>query len=371
LKSRLLRRNWSIEERVARKGKDDQKEASICPASWSKRVQETRKRRWRRWLLVLLVVPMLISVGVGAFVGYDYCTRQAAEDTLYSCATDTAVNVYRTLWGNPNTRPSYVTGTGTVETKTFDSEALNQTMEYVIYLPPSYDDLKNSLVHYPVVYLLPGASGSTDTWVKAGDMAEQMDTLLAQGQVRPMILVVPQESLDNASAASNGGYVDGSLGEWGTYTTRDLVDEIDSSYRTVDSADGRAIAGDSEGAYGATNLGLKNPSEFGVVGSFSGYFTPDEDDLSRIFGGDQSLADANSPMLYLSKLDGELPAMYLLTGDQDSYSLEQTTQFADGLKARGAFYEFNTFSGGHNWNFWSQHLPDFLTFASEHLAQGG
>lgn len=202
-------------------------------------------------------------------------------------------------------------------------------------------------------------------------MAEQMDTLLAQGQVQPMILVVPQESLDNATSTSNGGYVNGSLGDWATYTTKDLVEEIDSNYRTVDSADGRAVAGDSEGAYGATNLGLKNPSKFGVIGSFSGYFTTDEDDLSRIFGGDQSLADANSPMLYLPQLDGDFPAIYLLAGEQDDYSLEQTSKFAEELKARGANYEFDTFPGGHNWDFWAEHLPDFLTFASEHLTGGG
>jgi putative tributyrin esterase len=338
---------------------------------WRKRVSEARKRPWRRWLLVLIVVAILASAGAGVFMGYRYCTQQSAEDTLYSCATDTTVNVYRTIWGSPDAYSSDVTSKGTVETKTFDSEALNQTMEYVVYLPPGYEDSHNNSMRYPVVYLLPGASGSTDTWVKAGDMADQIDNLLSQGQVQPMILVVPQESLDNASAATNGGYVDGSLGDWETYTTRDLVNEIDSNYRTVDSAYGRAIAGNSEGAYGATNLGLKNRSEFGVIGSFSGYFTPDADDVSRIFAGDQSLADANSPMLYLSKLDGELPAMYLLTGDQDSYSLEQTTQFAAGLKARGAFYEFNTFSGGHNWDFWSHHVPDFLTFASKHLAEGG
>ncbi len=340
-------------------------------ASQPKRVSENRKGGWGRWLLGLIVVLILASAGAGAFMGYRYCSQQAAEDTLYSCATNTTVSVYRTIWGSSVAHSSDVTSKGTVETKTFDSEALNRTMEYVVYLPPGYDDPQNSSTRYPVVYLLPGASGSTDSWAKAGDTADQMDNLLSQGQVQPMILVMPQESLDNASAASNGGYVDGSLGDWGTYTTRDLVKEIDSNYRTIDSAYGRAIAGNSEGAYGATNLGLKNQSEFGVIGSFSGYFTPDEDDVSRIFAGDQSLAEANSPMTYLSKLDGELPAIYLLAGDQDSYSLEQTSEFADELKARGAYYEFNTFSGGHNWDFWAQHVPDFLTFASKHLTEGG
>lgn len=316
---------------------------------------------------MLGAVLVLVPLGVGMFVGYNYCTQEAGEDTLSGCAIDTVVNLYRTLWGNPNVHASGVTSTGTVETKTFDSKALNQTMEYMIYLPPGYDDPRYSSVRYPVVYLLPGISGSDDTWVKAGDMAEQMDTLLDQGQVQPMILVGPQESLEYNS---NGGYVDGPLGDWATYTTQDLVDEIDSNYRTIGSKDSRAIVGDSEGGYGAVNLGLKNPSKFGVIGSFSGYFTIDNSDLSGIFNGDQSLADANSPMLYVSQLEGEMPAIYLLVGEQDDYSLKETSKFAEELKAHGAFYEFNTFPGTHNWDFWQAHLPEFLSFASEHLTGG-
>jgi S-formylglutathione hydrolase FrmB len=157
------------------------------------------------------------------------------------------------------------------------------------------------------------------------------------------------------------------LGNWATYTTKDLVNEIDSNYRTVQSKDGRAMAGNSEGGYGAMNLGLKNPSEFGVIGSFSGYFTIDENDLSRIFGGDRSLAEANSPMLYLPRLEGELPAIYFIVGQDDEHYLQENTKFAEELKARGIPFEFETFSGKHNWDLWAAHLSDFLIFANEHL----
>jgi enterochelin esterase-like enzyme len=318
---------------------------------------------------------MLTSLGVGAFAGYNYCTKESGEETLGDCVTNSAINTYRTLWGNSQVYRSDQTGqgtedvssTGTIETKTFDSEALNQTMEYVIYLPPGYDEPRYSSVRYPVVYLLPGSGGGTSQWVRAGGMAQQMDNLLAQGQVQPMILVVPQES--PGMGTPNAGYVDGPLGEWATYTTRDLVDEIDSNYRTIKSKDGRAIAGLSEGGYGAMNLGLKNPSEFGVIGSFSGYFTIDENDLSRIFGGDQNLAEANSPLLYLPQLEGELPAIYFYAGQGEGRNLAANQKLVEELKARGASFEFHTFPGKHNWDFWGEHLSDFLIFASEHLAR--
>lgn len=327
------------------------------------------KGRWRRWILLLVVLPVLIFLGIGAFVGYNYCTQEAGEDTLRDCVSDTAVNIYRTAWGNADAYPSDPSSQGTLKTRTFYSEALDQNIPYAIYLPPGYHDPRNRSVRYPVVYLLPGSSGSINTWVNGGSMAEQMDYLLTQGQVRPMILVVPQEK-PGFQSVKGTGYVDGPLGNWATYTTRDLVDQIDSKYRTIESRDGRAIAGNSEGGYGAMNLGLKNPSEFGVIGSFSGYFTIDEDDLSRIFGGDQSFAEANSPMLYLPQLQGELPAIYLIVGQDDDKYLKENQKFATELKARGASFELNASSGKHNWDLWRAHLPDFLIFASEHLTGG-
>jgi enterochelin esterase-like enzyme len=351
-----------------RRGKLIKKLRSIH-ASRSEETSGTRKRRWVRRVLALVAVLVLAFSGVGAFMGYDYCTRESGDNTLNECVTDTAVNTYRTLWGNSLLYQSDVSATGTVATKTFDSKALGQSIQYAIYLPPGYDDPQNSSTRYPVVYLLPGSSGSIKTWMNGGSMGQQMDSLLAQGKVRPMILVVPEER-PGLQSVKGTGYADGPLGNWATYTTQDVVDEIDSNYRTIASKDGRAVAGNSEGGYGAMNLGLKNPSEYGVIGSFSGYFTIDEDDLSRIFGGDQSLAEENSPMLYLPQLEGELPAIYFYVGQDDQHYLDENQKFAEELKARGATYEFETFPGMHNWDLWGAHLPDFLVFASEHLAGG-
>jgi enterochelin esterase-like enzyme len=336
--------------------------------SRSKRASAARRRRWGRWALALVAVLVVSLVGIGAFARYGYCTQRAGEDDLRDCAVDMSINAYRTLWGSPATSSDVTTAKGTVETESFESEALDRTIEYVVYLPPGYDDPGNASTRYPVVYLLPGSSGGTGPWVKAGEMAEQMDTLLADGQAQPMILVVPEESPGRFTP--NTGYVDGPLGNWETYTTRDLVDEIDSDYRTVASAEGRAIAGLSEGGYGATNLGLKNPSQFGLIGSFSGYFTIDDDDLSRVFGGDRGLAEANSPMVYLPRLEGELPAIYFYVGQGERKNLKENQKFAEKLKARGASFDFETYPGKHNWDLWREHLSDFLVFASEHLTGG-
>lgn len=339
--------------------KTHSKEASAPrKRGWRRLLFKPVMRRWRRLLLVMVVLLSLTSLGVGVFVGDSYWE-------------------YRTFWGDPNAPPSDVTSFGTVETKTFYSEALGQSMEYKIYLPPGYDDFWHRFTHYPVVYLLHGIPGTDDDWVSKGGAADVMDTLLARGQVQPMIVAIPTGA--NSRWGPETGWVDGSQGDWGTYTTKDLVNEIDSNYRTVASADGRAIAGNSEGGWSAVNLGLKNPSEFGVLGSFSGYFRARDVDKADLFDEDQSLADANSPLTYFPQLEGELPAIYLLqepnqgTGggrfqEERQEFFEENQEFAKELEDSDDTYKFDTpSSGSHDWPFWREHLPDFFVFASERL----
>ncbi len=294
-----------------------------------------------------MAVVILLALGLGTFVGYNYYT-------------------YRTFWGNPNVYPAYVKSFGTVETRTFHSNALGKDMTYEVYLPSGYNAAANQQTRYPVVYLLHGAPGSYDNWVKVGGAKVQADTLLAQRKIRPMIIVTPQGSPWRFATSTE--YVNGPLGNWATYVTRDLVRQIDGRYRTVASKNGRAIAGLSEGGYAAMNLGLKNKDEFGVIGSFSGYFT--ETANQQAFGGNKRLVRQNSPASYLRQLKEPLPAIYFYVGNSDPPYTKENQQFAQQLKARGSSYTFHLYPGGHSWTLWRGHLPDFLIFASKHLTGG-
>jgi len=103
----------------------------------------------RRWVLVLVTVLVLAPLGVGTFVGYNYCTQDAGENTLSDCLNDTAVNLHRTAWGSSDDRSSNGTSNGKEESKTFYSKALDQSIKYEIYLPPGYDDRSYSTENGP------------------------------------------------------------------------------------------------------------------------------------------------------------------------------------------------------------------------------
>ena len=78
--------------------------------------------------------------------------------------------------------------------------------------------------------------------------------------------------LDRArSPTRSGRTASGRATGWETFVARDLVEAIDARYRTIRTAAGRALAGLSEGGYGAINIGLHHPGEFRVLESWSGY----------------------------------------------------------------------------------------------------
>jgi S-formylglutathione hydrolase FrmB len=136
-----------------------------------------------------------------------------------------------------------------------------------IYLPPGY---KSSSKRFPSLYLLHGFDSNIRTWTSHGyqdmNLPDTMDTLIAAGTVREMIVVVP----NGRNAYLGSFYANSSVtGGWEDYILRDLVSYVDSHYRTVARAASRGIAGHSMGGYAAIMMGMKHPEVFSTVYAMS------------------------------------------------------------------------------------------------------
>ena len=77
-----------------------------------------------------------------------------------------------------------------VETHVFHSETLNRDTPYYVYLPPDYQTHPNQ--RYPVLYMLHGMSGTNAEWLQYG-LLRTADQMMRAGQIRPFIIVLPQE----------------------------------------------------------------------------------------------------------------------------------------------------------------------------------
>lgn len=262
--------------------------------------------------------------------------------------------------------PAFVDRSGTTLKLRIASPALGGRRQLVyVYLPPGY--LEETARRYPVLYLLHGFPGRPAAFLQTVRIAIVEDVLLARHAARPLILVMP--------SGSSGAFADKEWANgvrphqaWETWVTRDLVGTIDRRFRTVRAARGRGIGGLSEGGYGAINMALHRPGEFGLVESWSGYERADN--IRPIFGGRRALLRRNSPLDLLPLVAGQVRAhstfFWIYTGRKDKLHLENL-EFARELAAAGIPHRFRLVSGGHDWSLWRGQAGLSLLAASRHL----
>ncbi|HEX2202300.1 MAG TPA: alpha/beta fold hydrolase [Longimicrobium sp.] len=162
-------------------------------------------------------------------------------------------------------------GRGTVVRDTVVSAALAGNLlgdsprrEVEVYLPPGYGERPGR--RYPVVYLLHGFGGTPAQWTERFAVPRALDSLIAAGAVRPMIVVIP-----DAHNAYGGSFYAASpvAGDWEAFTAVELVRWADARFRTLADPGGRAVAGWSMGGFGALRLAARHPDTFGAAYALS------------------------------------------------------------------------------------------------------
>jgi len=139
-----------------------------------------------------------------------------------------------------------------VQHATFESPSMQVDVGYCIYLPPHYDA---SVKRYPVVYYLHGGRPGSET--KSVHLAKSIHHHIASGKVPAMIYVFV-----------NGGPVShynmperkNAMGE--DVFVKELIPQVDTTYRTIADRKGRAIEGFSQGGRGTTRIMFKHPQLF-------------------------------------------------------------------------------------------------------------
>ena len=269
-----------------------------------------------------------------------------------------------------------------------------------VYTPPTYDD--NSTDRFPVLYLLHGSGGDENAWIEAGRAAQILDNLIAQGRIKPMIVVMPNGIVDwQAAPGEDPDYnrkpsamnVRSMLGQYENTFVKDIVSYVDEHYRTIRQQNQRAIAGLSLGGLHTLFISANNPGEFGYVGLFSAQTTNTMNNrrlkrLGRVAGKLQKVFN-KVPKLQNSKVGEKLDNLNdrFEAGDMEIYgNLDEKLkkQFSSGLKLyyialgkddfvkklnddfrnkldkAGYSYVYHETDGAHSWENWRKYLVDFL-----------
>jgi enterochelin esterase family protein len=150
----------------------------------------------------------------------------------------------------------------------FYSEVTGSFRRMFVYTPPDYD--KNTEKHYPVLYLQHGAGELEMEWIHSGKANFILDNLIAQGKAQPMIIVMNNGFATRPSQA--GQQLTGNA-RWAAFEEmliKEVIPDIDRSYRTIPDKEHRAMAGLSMGGMQTFSIGLNNLETFSHLGIFSG-----------------------------------------------------------------------------------------------------
>ena len=142
------------------------------------------------------------------------------------------------------------------------------TFRATIYTPPGFFPTKK----YPVLYLLHGASGDENTWVREIHADAILDNLYADKKLVPMLVIMPS-SLSVAAREQAGESREAKARASMVFSDvllRDLIPFVESKYPVLVDREHRALAGLSMGAGAALATGVANSDKFAWVGAFSG-----------------------------------------------------------------------------------------------------
>jgi enterochelin esterase-like enzyme len=212
--------------------------------------------------------------------------------------------------------PAQEAPAGQLVPDTFHSRALehnlygdspNRTM--LVYLPASYTT--SPAKRYPVVYLLHGFGATERVWVSLG-VKPSMDSLVANGAVREMIIVMPNgRNVFDGSFYTNSA----SAGNWDDFIAKELVAYIDTKYRTLARPGSRGLGGHSMGGYGTFAVGMRHAGDvYGALYALSACCTrvnrdPGRPEMWDMLAGLQSLGDA-SRLSFIPKVSVALAAAF-------------------------------------------------------------
>jgi putative tributyrin esterase len=230
------------------------------------------------------------------------------------------------------------------------SRVLDQQVGTLVILPEA------SRPPFATFYLLHGRSDDYTTWLKS-------TRIESYAAAWPFIIVMPD--------GFNGYYTNNDQGPaYATYIGEELVEMIQRNFPAIPKPSARCIGGQSMGAYGALRIALGYAGKFTSASAHSGPLMAGSRDtppkrfpnMSRIFSPHPRGTEHD--LIFLArqaKQRGKLPRISIDCGQED-HLLQDNRDYHQALEKLEVPHHYKEFPGGHNWDYWDQHVRDDLEF---------
>lgn len=223
------------------------------------------------------------------------------------------------------------------------SESMNKEIPVTVITPEGYE----SGNEYPVIYLLHGHSGDHRTWTGEGIVGKLADRY-------GIMMVLPD-------GGYNSWYFDSPVTpefKYETFVSKELIEYIDSNYKTIKDRSARAITGLSMGGHGALYLAFRHPDIFGSAGSTSGGVDfrpfPENWELSERLGTYEDNPEnwENNTVINMTHLIKPGQLNLIIDCGTEDFFYEVNCNFHKKLLKKGIPHEFHVRPGVHWWTYW-------------------
>lgn len=238
---------------------------------------------------------------------------------------------------------------GVLHRHLYRSAIFGDERPFVVYTPPGYDATAKQ--KYPVLYLLHGYSDAEDAWVATGRANVILDNLIARGQAKPMLVVMPlgygnREVIDNGwQGLGQPGVFKDSNEKFRDILLTEILPQVEKAYRVSSGRDARSIAGLSMGGTQSLLIGLNALDRFAWIGAFS------SGGLDENFDKAYPAVDRN--------LNMHLHLLWIACGKDDGL-MGVNRKLIDWFKTKKIEPTWVETEGGHSFRVWRRYLADFV-----------
>lgn len=246
---------------------------------------------------------------------------------------------------------------GELHTLSYHSSALNTERQLYVWTPPGMEKMTKLL---PVVYFWHGFGDSGLSAVVQGRIPQIMDNLLAEKKIVPMLVVMPDTETDapgivpedyvpaerrkvfyprNAEAADRE-------------FMQDIIPLISQRYHVREDAEGRALAGLSQGGYQALVSGMSHLNQFRWLASFSGVTTETVPNQA-----------VSAQLAQPQQVNQQLKNFTLAIGERDSVTGADIAGLKKQLEQQGIHFDYDAYPQlGHEMAVWR---PAWIKFVQK------
>ena len=236
------------------------------------------------------------------------------------------------------------TSKGTIKEYTFTSQALNEELELLVYLPANFSPLYK--------YSLLIAQDGRD-YFQMGRIGRFADELLANGEIENLIIVgVPyKDRFDrwekyHPQGKKQSAYI--------RFLAHELVPFLDEEFPSYQMGSGRGLIGDSLGGTVSFMAAMQYPHTFGKCIMQS----PLVDDT--VMQSVREFEDSHLIDLYHVIGKGETDVPSTKDGSTSNF-IEPNRELHDLLKKKSFTYFYDEFDGKHTWKFWQADIKRALS----------